>query len=64
MEPGLSGARFRAPVVIPPNERGQTHENRFSATAALQTEEGAAIPHEVKLNVATSSIQLKLAFAL
>src|SRR6266568_7674850 len=61
---GLGRAGFGLPLVIPAHERGQAHEDRFRAPAALQAEERAAIPDEIELHVTTASIQLEAALAL
>src|SRR5690606_21761340 len=55
--------RFRVPIVFPAGEWGHGDENRFGASAALESEKGAPVEDEVELDVASASIELEIPFA-
>src|SRR5690606_41660700 len=51
-------------AVFPARQRRQAHQDRLGASARLQAEMGAAVEHQVELDVAPASVQLELALAL
>ncbi len=51
------------PVIVETNLRGQGHEDGFGASAGLQPEQGAAVVHQVELDVAAAPVQLESALA-
>ena len=57
-------ARLRLPVVAPVDDRRHRHQDRFGASARLQAEQGAAVAHQVELDVAAAPVGLEVAFAL
>src|SRR5437763_3970656 len=56
-----SGRRF--PFVAPLDERRERNEYGLRPPARLQTEQRAAIPHEIEFNVAAAAIGLEIALA-
>src|SRR5512147_1471909 len=51
-------------AVLPAHQRRQAHQDRLGAAAALQAEQGAAVPDQVELDVAAAAVELELALAL
>src|SRR5690554_3131097 len=58
---GFFAARLRMPVVAPAHHGGQRHQDGLGTPAGLQTKQGAAVKHQVKLNVAATAVSLELA---
>src|SRR5690554_5076640 len=63
-KPGLVAAWLRFPVVLPPYQRGQGHQNRLGAPARLQAKQRATVVHQVELNVAPPAVQLEVPLAI
>src|SRR5690606_32210800 len=54
--------RLGRPVVLPAHQWRQRHQDRFGATAGLQSERRAAVVHQVEFDVAAAAVQLELSF--
>src|SRR5215210_4484859 len=64
VEPRLGCAGLGMPVVAPADQRRQGHEDRFRPSPGLETEQGAAVPDQVELDVTPPSIELEITLAL
>src|ERR1700694_812596 len=64
VQPRLFATGLWTPVVAPPDERRQRHENRLGASVRLQPEQRAAVIDQVELDVASSAVRLEIALAL
>src|ERR1039458_9350024 len=64
IEPRLRRSWYRAPVVVPADQRRQGHQNRLGATARLQAEQCAAVVNEIEFHVSAAPIELKISLAL
>src|SRR6266480_7927809 len=56
-------AGLRLPVVAPRGARRQRHEDRFGAPARLQTEQGAAVVHQIEFDIAAAPVGLEFFFS-
>src|SRR3989338_1843916 len=55
--------RLRMPVIAPFHQRRHGHQDGFGAAVALQTEDGAAVDHQVEFDIAAAPVQLEIALA-
>src|SRR3989338_2524695 len=56
-------ARLRMPVITPFHQRRHGHQDGFGAAVALQTEDGAAVDHQVEFDIAAAPVKLEIALA-
>src|SRR5690606_3612611 len=61
---GFRGASLGVPVITPADQWWQRHQDGFGAATALQAEQGAAVEHQVELDVTAAAVQLELTLAL
>src|SRR6266567_3050827 len=60
----LLAARLRTPIVAPPDDWRQRHENRLGTPVRLQPEDRPSVVDEIELDIASAAIRLKIALAL
>jgi len=60
VEVRLRRARYRLPPVFPADQRRETHEDALGASLALDTEMGAPVLKQIKLNITPPTIELEM----